>query len=93
MSGEVTILEPRRVVTVTPEARKSAAQQLAEYRTRREARDSVASSVAAAVGGAVDSALGRIVGYASSFQGEAEIEHRAPDGSVTVARLKFDYRR
>jgi hypothetical protein len=92
MGGEVTILEPRRLVP-SPEARARAARQIEEYRERREAREDTASTVAAAVGGAVDSALGRIVGYATSFQGEAEIEHRAADGSTTKARIKFDYRR
>jgi hypothetical protein len=93
MGSEIAILEPRRSAIVTPEMRARAARQIEEYRARREASESTASTVAAAVGGAVDSALGKIVGYATSFVGEAEIEHRAADGSTTRARLKFDYRR
>jgi hypothetical protein len=32
------------------------------------------------------------VGYDGSLAAECEIERRSADGSVTVARLKFDYR-
>jgi hypothetical protein len=101
VSNEIAILEPRRLVP-SPEARARAARQIEEYRQRHAAlaivpanaaSDGVAEEIAAAVGSVVDSAIGKAAGYATSFQGEAEIEHCAANGSVTRARLKFDYRR
>jgi hypothetical protein len=97
MSGEVTILEPRRPVIVTPEMRARAARQIEEYRQRHaslaveDVSDGTAETVAAAVGATIDSALGRVTGYGGSLDTECTVEHKAGNGAVTTAKLKFRY--
>lgn len=58
-------------------------------------QSSPAEAIAATVGAAVDRSVAQLVPYGSradTFKAECAIRHRSPNGSVTEATLRFEFR-